>query len=339
MAFTVESKSGPVLSQPASDTSKAQAAREKAIAMLTNSQPQGKGQQPPAEVREAQARDNTEGQVASPEAAERAASQTSEEPEAPAKKEEPISSQYAVLARKEKQLRVKAQQQELAFKAREEALRAREQELSKKDSEYATKYIPKDRLLQDPLGVYEENGVTYDKLTEALLARQNQDPATRSYLQKLEAKIAELQGKVETVDKSRTEERSNSYNEALRQIQMDATSLVKNNPEFETIQATGSVKDVVELIKRTYDEDGILLSVEEAAQAVESELVEEAMKITRINKIQQRLKSATAPAAKQEQAPKKTEGMKTLTNAVGSTRQLTARERAIAAMEGRLNKS
>jgi phosphopentomutase len=120
---------------------------------------------------------------------------------------------------------------------------------------------------------------------------------------------------------------------------MEASSLVKNDPNFEAIRASGkgAVKQVVQLIERTFDQDGILLTVEEAAQAVEDHLVEEATKLTRIGKIQQRL----AANAKTAQKPVQTTGQspqasKTLTNTMSTARPLSARERALLAFKGEL---
>lgn len=110
------------------------------------------------------------------------------------------------------------------------------------------------------------------------------------------------------------------------------------DPYFETIKQTNSVSDVVDLITATYEKDGILLSVEEAAKEVEDYLVDEAMKLTRIGKIKQRLAASTTAKVSQEQtpAPKKQTQMKTLTNAASTTRQLSAKERAILAFRGEL---
>ncbi len=345
MSFTIEPKAAPALADSGAGTSKAQEARARAIAMLSNSAPQGQGQAVPAEVRTAQAKpvqeEPVEGQVDSIEAEGASPASPSESEaveETPPKKEEPLSSQYAVLARKEKQLRVKAQQQELAFKQREDSLRQREQEIAQKDARYQSDYIDKKRFQEDPITVMQEAGMSYDDITNRLISQQNIDPNVRSLVNELKNEIKALRGAQEDSKKSFTDQQAQSYQQAIKQIENEAKSLVSSDPAFETIKETGSVSEVVALIKKTFDEDGILLSVEEAAQAVEDELVEEAMKISRIKKIQQRLNPAAAQAPKQQGESKKNPEMKTLTNAVGTQRQLSARERAILAMEGKLNK-
>lgn len=334
MSFSVESKAAPAIADSGANVSKAQDARAKAIAMLSGSAPQGSQELPPAEVVQSQAQQNVSGQASpsEPSSSESVAETT------PAKKEEPLSSQYAVLARKEKQLRIKAQQQELAFKQREEAIRQRESEYGKKDQDYSSNYISKDRLKQDPLGTLSEMGMTYDEITQLALSQPQIDPALNKVIQELKMQIKELKGENEGTRKSITDQQTQSYNEALRHISLEAKDLVKNDSRFETIRETGQLSEVVDLIKKTFDQDGILLTVEEAAQAVEDELVEEAMKISRLSKIQQKIKAATEQTPKPTVDAKKTTEMKTLTNAVSSSRQLSARERALLAFKGELKK-
>lgn len=346
MSFTTAPKAGPSLVESgAPSLAKAQEARERAISLLTNNQSQAQVSQTPPEVRQAQTL-KPEGQIDSSEAVSESAASPSTpteaaaaETQAPPKKEEPLSSQYAVLARKEKQLRVKAQQQEMAFKQREDSLRQREIELSQKDNSYKSDYIDKKRLSEDPMAVLAEAGLSYEQITQAVLNQPQVDPGTRALINELKNELKAIRGEQDNAKKSFSEQQSQSYQQAVKQIELEARTLVKDDPAFETIRETGSISDVVDLIKKTFDQDGILLSVEEAARAVEDELVEEAMKITRIKKIQQKLTSASEPALKQQgNGSKQAPQMKTLTNAVGTSRQLSARERAILAMEGKLSK-
>jgi hypothetical protein len=81
------------------------------------------------------------------------------------------------------------------------------------------------------------------------------------------------------------------------------------------------------------------MSVEEAAQQVEDYLADEAFKLSRLGKIQKRVQQAAQPKVLQKtQAAQQTQTqMKTLTNATSSTRKMSSRERAILAMEGKLN--
>jgi len=266
---------------------------------------------------------------------------TSSEPQAaPKASEEPISSQYAILAKKEKALRLRDQQ----MKAREAEIRAREEALRPappKAPEFdPSKYVAREELTKDPFSVLADLGLSYDQLTEmALNAPKAQDVATRNELATLKAELAAIKGAQEQTKKSLEEQSSNSYKQALNQIRRDVTDLVTSDPYYETVSKTGSVSDVVELIERTFNEEGVLLSVEQAAKEVEDHLVDQLTSYTsRIDKIKKRLQPQASTQGAQKQEINRQPQLKTLTNSVSSSRKLNARERAIAVMEGRLTK-
>lgn len=266
---------------------------------------------------------------------------TEEVKSSPAKEEAPpLSSQYAVLARREKALRAKAQDLEVRAKSQEAAMAAREAAVKAKEAEYQTNYVPKDRLTTDTWNTLTELGITYDQLTQlALNPPAQESPAQKASRQRLEAKIQALEDSQANSQKTFQDSQAAQYQQALKQIRNEATQLIATDPNFETIQTTGSVGDVVELIEKTFKAEGVLLTVEEAAQAVEDYLMEEAMKITKIKKIQQKLQTVASQTAPKQQAPsnpQQKQPMKTLTNAVGSSRPLNAKERAILAFKGQL---
>ncbi len=260
--------------------------------------------------------------------------------EATQAQEEPISSQFAVLARKEKALRAKALAQEQAIKAREEAFKAKEAELAAKEAEYKAKYIPRESLKNDPLSVLSEAGLSYDELTNmALNAPSPQEVERTAYLKRLEAKIAELESGQKKAQENYEKQERTAYNQALAQIRSDATELVSSDPSFETIRNTGSIGDVVNLIERAFKETGKLMTVEKAAQLVEDDLIEQALKVfNKTKKLQERVKASQTPKAEPQASPKAApqQGMKTLTNNMAVSKPMSAREKAIAAFEGRL---
>ena len=318
----------------------AQTARERAIAMVSS-------QAAPVPVDASSVSPEDIGSVTapsqdiSPEATAAAKSeQATPEPKAETKPDETLSNQYNILARKERALRAKAQQQDQALKAKEAALAAREAALEAKDKEYATAYIPKQRLKAETLSVLAEEGLSYDELTQQILNQTPPNPQVDAHIKRLEAKLARLEAQNEESQKSMATAETERYKAAVKQITRDATNLVKTDPNFETVRATNSIRDVVELIEETFKETGEVMSVEEAAQEVENYLVEEAMKLTKIEKIKKRLQAPPAAAAQADRQtptpPKQTQPMKTLTNATGSTRQLSARERALLAFKGEL---
>lgn len=266
---------------------------------------------------------------------------------APAKVEPPkeqlpkdpaLQKQFAQLARQEKLLRQKAQQQAQELQTQKAALDAKAQELAAIEARYKG-YIAPDRLKADALTTLEEAGVTYDEVTQQAINRQPTDPRVLSHIAKLEARIGELQEKADKAAISYQEQQQAQYQAAVKQIRLDAQALVKSNPEeFEAIAKTGSIKDVVELIERTYRKDGVVLTVEEAAQEVENYLVDEVQKLTSIGKIKKRIEQSAQATRSTQQTQSKpqtqTGPMKTLTNAASSTRKLSAKERAIARANG-----
>ncbi len=117
--------------------------------------------------------------------------------------------------------------------------------------------------------------------------------------------------------------------------------MVNSDPQFETIKATESVQDVVELIESTFheglDDDhpkGTVLTVEEAAQIVEDYLADEAEKLARLSKIQKRLapKEQTPPKQDSSVQPQR---QPTLTNGMTGApkREYSQRQRAMFAAQ------
>lgn len=249
--------------------------------------------------------------------------------------EEQLSPKFAALARKEKALRSKYQE----LKTLEESLKA-------KQSEYEQSYIPKaklkDLIQQDPLRFMNENGLSYDQLTQLALNHNPQD----AHIQKLQAKIEELEQKQNKTVENLDTQQKQAYERAVTQIRTDAEALINSDPSYEAIKESGSVEAVVELIKETFDKEGTLLSIEDAAKEVEDYLVEEFSRTARLKKVQQKLAPApeveaqkSGPQVTQKLHPATTT-MKTLTNAQAApSRPLTAkerRERAILAFQGQL---
>lgn len=334
MAFTTESKSAPSVATSTGPTS-AQSARERAIAILSGATPavnqnniapeEAAAVRPPSQ--KAQLPSNEDTTQSLPDA----------ETKAP---DEPLSSQYAMLARKEKAIRQREQQ----LRTREAAIKQREAPPTAPQSPQnpafdESKYISKERLSKDPFGALTEMGMTYDQLTEAALnGPAPKEIAMMAEMKAMREELNALKGESESTKKSFETQKSDSYNQSVAQIRLEAKNLIAKDPNFETVRETNSLSDVVELIEQTFKEDGILLTVEEAATQVEEYLLEEATKLYKIKKLQQRLKlTASQPATQQTQGGKQ-QPMKTLTNAVGTSRSLTGRERALLAFEGKLGK-
>lgn len=251
--------------------------------------------------------------------------QSTEEIVEPAK-EEPVSPKLALLAQREKRMRA----MDLDLKAREDALKAKEEE-------YKTSYIPKSRLKEDALSALQDAGVSYDQITEALLKQPTSqvDPLIREQQDKiaaLEERLSKLSGDFES-------KQTNEYQSALKQIGKDVTTLVKDNPEYELVDRLDMGQKVVEFIEEKFKEDGTLISIEEAAKAIEDALFEDVNKFAQLNKVKSKFAPQTPEPEKkpinlqtQDKQP-----TRTLTNAVTASKPLTPRERAIRAFRGELN--
>ena len=351
----------PGMASSTAPTPAAQDARSRAIAKLTPAAPPTQGQSAPIPVNAnaVTAEDlsavqapkngqdiNTVEETTSTEETVLEASTEAESTEAveqtPAKPvETPASSQMAILARKERALRAKAQQQDQAYKQREEALRAREAAVNAKDQEYQSGYISKQRIKQDLLGVMAEEGLSYDELTQQLINQQPENPRVKAELNRLHEQNKRLEDKLSKWEASAQENQTNAYKSAINQIRSDVAALVKQDPEtYEAIHKTGSHSDVVELIEQTFKEEGRVMSVEDAAKEVEDYLSDEAYKLSELKKVQKRRQavSTTKPPTQTQTPvqPKQPQPMKTLTNATASSRQLSSKERAILAFKGEL---
>lgn len=244
-----------------------------------------------------------------------AISDTVDPAEATVEATQPLSPQFAALARQRRALQVK--ERELAD--REKALSS--QSPAQGDG------IDLARLKSEPLSVLLENGVTYDQLTEAILANQE---GSGPELQALKAELAALK---EGVDKRFTDKDTQAEQAVLAEMTKEATKLVAEGDAFELVRETGSIPQVMELIEKTYRKTGEVLDVQEALQLVEDELITESLKLAALKKVQGRLQPEPPPAPQPQQRQ-----MRTLTNRDTAAVPMSRKERALLAFTGQLKK-
>lgn len=233
-----------------------------------------------------------------------------------AKPKEQDSERFAALARKEKGLRAqyaKFQQEKAAFEAQKVEAAKPKPEPTNWDA----------KLAEDPFAVIKSAATT---------------------IEKLQAEIAELKsGQTKSLEEVKNNQ-NKAYEQAVKQVAREVKLLVDGDEAYETIKATGSQDAVVELIKQTYADDGIILSAEEAATQIEEYLLEEALMVAKLKKVQAKLSPpeeqnpATKTPNKAQTQPTIT--TKTLTHSVNaSTKPLSksdVRQRAILAFQGQL---
>lgn len=224
---------------------------------------------------------------------------------------QPISPQFAALAKQRRALQVK-----------ERELLAREKAMSSPSGQ--TDSIALARLRAEPLNVLLEAGVTYDQLTEQILANQGNS--------EINALKAELNSLKEGLDKKLTDRDVQAEQQVLAEMRREAQQLVAQGEDFEMVRGTGSIPDVMKLIERTYRETGEVLDTKEALQLVEEELFKEVQKMANFKKVQSHFNPQQAPQMQRHQ------GMRTLTNRDTASIPMSRQARALAAFNGTLRR-
>lgn len=237
--------------------------------------------------------------------------------EAVVEETKPLSPQFAALAKQRRALQLERAQldkDKAAFEAQPAPTTGSDELLA--------------RLKSQPLSVLQENGISYDQLTEAILADQDGSSAK---LRELESKLAAME---QSLDKKLTDRDAESKQSALNEMRREADRLAKDGDLYEMVRETRSVPKVVELIEKTFDKTGEILDVSEAMQLVEDELLIENLKLAKLKKVQGKLNPE--PSSQPAQIAQPT--MKTLTNRDSATLQMSRRQRALAACTGTLKR-
>jgi hypothetical protein len=228
---------------------------------------------------------------------------------------QPLSPQFAALAKQKRALQVK----ERELLEREKALTANP---TTGDAELIA------RLKSKPLSVLQEHGVTYDQLTEEILNGQGHNPE----IQALKEEIAALKKGVDSQFQTREEQQEEA---ALTEMLYEAEGLAKDGDAFEMIRTEDAYDEVLRLIHSTYKKTGRVLDVQEAMNTVENRLLARAEKLASINKVRAKI---APPESTQLQPQQKPQGMRTLTARDTATPVMDRRARAIAAAMGTLKR-
>ncbi len=222
---------------------------------------------------------------------------------------QPLSPQLAAIAKQRRALQVK-----------ERELADREKALSSPGTQPTG--IDATRLKSDPLGVLLEQGVTYEQLTQAVLASQEAAP-----MRALEDKIKALE---QGFDQKLSDQATQQKQQALTEMRREALQLVAQGEDFELVRETKNVPQVMALIERTYDETGEVLDVREALKLVEDELIKDSLKLAGMQKIRSQIVPPTPPQPQRH--------TRTLTNRDTASVPLSPKARALAAFNGTLKR-
>lgn len=292
---------GRVPDPVASDPQVANLERKRAIKMKTNANP---------------LQDSTQEETID---AEIPISDPVEPVEASSEEIKPLSPQFAALAKEKRALQI-----ERANFDKQKA----ELEAKSKDTTSSTDLIAK--LKSNPLSVLQEHGVTYDQLTEALLAGDD----TKAQLDRALARLDALEkgGKDQTEAMTQREYQANK--QALTHINNEMSKLVSTGDDYELVRSEGAQEKALQKVWDTWQETGIPMSAEEALASVENELMEDALKRAQYKKVQAKL--GFGPP--QMRAANQARSMKTLTSRDGGVAPMSPRERALAAFAGKLTR-
>lgn len=232
------------------------------------------------------------------------------------------------LARREKAMRM--QSREMA--AMKQEIARREAEFKSIQQELEREKGFKSKLKSSPWDALIEAGFTPEEATTAFL---NQPTQENIELKQLRAELAAIKAEQDSIKQSSIKAQEASYSQAKKQIENEITHLVNGNEEFEMVKSMGAIQQVVDYIENMYNESGQLLDVETAAKHVEEFLLEEAMKLSKIKKLQSKFLPQNETPTQQSNSVAQ---LKTLSNQLNAgSKPLTAkerRERAIAAFKG-----
>jgi len=199
----------------------------------------------------------------------------------------------------------------------------REQWLKEKEANKAPAdgYIKLDDLKANALSVLQRAGVTYEQLTNEIL--QNQGQAPQQDLNKFKEEL------LKTIDE-KLAGKDTQQEEAVYNFMRKEVDRLSSLPKYRLIKESNSQDDVMDLVKRMWNEKGEVWTEWEAMDAVEKELREDAKRYARVIG---ELEETKAPEEK-PQAQVTVQKQKTLTNKDSARPPMTRRQRAIAAALG-----
>lgn len=197
----------------------------------------------------------------------------------------PPSNDLASLARKEQMMRQQSRKLE-----QERAQFKKDREQWQKDLDEAKSLKAwKSSLKDDPTLILNEEGITYDGLTNALIS--NADPSSIQ-IRKLQAQINEMRAQQEASREELKNSKTQNYEQAKKQIRTSVNRIVDQDDQFEILKTLGDpAKDaVVQLIEDTFHEEGFVMDTADAIKEVEEYWTEYALKLSKLPKVQSKLK-------------------------------------------------
>lgn len=215
-----------------------------------------------------------------------------------------------------------------ALSRREKQLKAKEAELSKKLANLEKAKVPEpkkpedfDRKFQrefrkDPFGALEKLGIPYDKLTELAINDKKLTPDMQMKLMREEIEDG-YKDKFEKLEQRLTDKEKQEKVARYDKIQKNYMNKIngfveKNVDTYEFIKANEAYEVVYDVVEKHYKDSGKILTIKEAADAVEAHFEGEAEKLLKLKKVGNRLQAYMQQQVKAKEPSKKPV---TLTNA------------------------
>jgi len=190
-------------------------------------------------------------------------------PEEEKKPEESVtlSPKISAIARKEQ-----------AQRQREQALKQREKDLADKLAK-AEKYDQlRQKLDAKDYSAADELGMSYEEYTQYLLNKQAGADPTEQRFRKIETENEALKHALEEKETEEYQANQALWKEAIEKA-------VAGSDEFSTIRELKAEGAVLQHINDSFEEDGVELTVEQAAKEIEDALVKRAEKLSSISKL------------------------------------------------------
>lgn len=222
-----------------------------------------------------------------------------------------LSPQFAALAKQKRSLQLERE----AFAKEKAAVEALKEG-----------HVAVSDLKANPLKLF-ELGITYEELTKAIVDQQN------GINPDIEAMKQELKALKEGVDKTFQTKEEQAEEAALTEMLYEAEDLAKEGDAFELIREQKAFDRVLRHIHGTYKKTGRVLSVQEAMEKIETDLLAEAEKFASYNKVRSKLAPPPVPPLQPQQKQ-----MRTLTARDNATPALSRRARAIATFNGTMKR-
>jgi len=234
------------------------------------------------------------------------------------KKDDPFSSKFAALSRKEKELRLKEREIEKRVLELEDQLRIQgESKIEKKEDKFEgdLEY----RLKSNPLKTLEELGLPFNILSKMVLEEGGVPAELKMDLMKsdLERKYEEKMKAIESkLNEFETKSQQDKVQAEIKNFEKEIYNFIDKNAEkYELIKANNAQDWVKDTIAKHYQETSIyskdgrllkggeILSTDEAASLVEDYLEGELDKHLSLNKVKSKLQPATQPIKEASSKP------------------------------------